>query len=279
METNSPGTFQPHGICKLTRQEGRFVDSHIIPESLTRASIRSNPLFQYRAGTPGARPVRRWSSWYDPTLVTEEGEKLLSELDNWAVSELRRHRLVWSGWGNESSVARGHTLINGGPIGVRHVEGIEPTKLRLFFLSLLWRAAATTLEEFSEVVLVPEELERLRSMIVNGDAAPLSFYPCQLTQLSTKGVIHNYAPLREMKYAPDLRADAKTLSIELPTFRFYFDGLIVHMHIALPEAYSIERLGNLIVGADESLVLSTVSFEESAQYMNMRTVRKEHGLL
>lgn len=242
MTTNSSGAFEPHSLCKLTHREGRFVDSHIIPEALTRTSIKRNPLFQYRAGTPGARPVRRWTSWYDQTLVTEDGEAILSELDGWAISELRRHRLVWSGWGNESSVAGHHTLVSGGPIGVRHVQGIEPTKLRLFCLSLLWRAAATTLEEFSEVVLAQEELERLRLMIVNGDAAPLSFYPCQLTQLSTKGVIHNHAPLREMKYAPDLEGDAWRLSIELPTFWFYFDGLIAHMHIGLPEAYSVERL-------------------------------------
>lgn len=271
------GTNKPHGLCKLTHREGNFVKSHIIPESLTRPSIKTNPLFQYRAGAPGVRPVRRWSSWYDSALVTKEGEKLLSELDTWAVFELRRHRLVWSGWGNRSSLTGHHTMIGDGPIGVRCVDGIEPHRLRLFFLSLLWRAAATTLEEFSEVVLAPEELEKLRSMIVNGDAAPLSFYPCQLTQLSTKGIIHNHAPLRETKYAPDLEGNGMR-SIELRIFRFYFDGLIMHMHIGLPEGYSVERLGKLIVGADESLVLSTVSFEESLQYMNMRALVEELGI-
>src|SRR5687768_3921172 len=112
-------------------------------------------------------------------------------------------------------------------------------------------------------------------MIVSGNVAPLSFYPCQLTQLSTKGVIHNHAPVREIKYAPDLHSDGST-SIPLPTFRYHFDGLIAHMHINLPGAYNVEKLSTSIVGAAESLVLTTVSFEESLQNMNMGKVMREH---
>jgi hypothetical protein len=58
----------------------------------------------------------------------------------------------------------------------------------------------------------------------------------------------------------------------MPTFRFYFDGLVAHMHIGLPNSYSIERLGNLLVGAESTLVLSTVTFEDSLQYLNMRAL-------
>jgi hypothetical protein len=141
----------------------------------------------------------------------------------------------------------------------------------------LWRAAATTLEEFSDVTLADDELEKLRLMILHGDATPLSFYPCQLTQLSTKGIIHNHAPVADIKHAPNLNAIGAQ-SIGLPTYRFYFDGLIAHMHVGLPKSYSVGQLGNLIVGAENSVVLSTVSFEDSLQYMNMRAIFEERGI-
>lgn len=124
------GARKIHGVCKLTHRHGKFVDSHIIPASLTKPSVKGSPLFQYGSGK---RPVRRWSSWYDPRLVTADGEKYLSDLDTWAISVLRKHRLVWSGWGDESTLDGYHTRIDG-PIGVRRVEEIDPNQLRLFFL-------------------------------------------------------------------------------------------------------------------------------------------------
>ena len=270
----SKPTAPREGICKLTLREGTFVDSHIIPEALTRTSVKGNPLFQFGEGTSGSRPVRRWTSWDDRGLVTSDGEKLLSDLDSWAVSELRKNRLVWSGWGDERTLGPHHTQIPGLPIGVRQVDGIDPIRLRLFFLSLLWRAAATTLEEFSEVELAPDDVETLRLMIVNGDAAPISFYPCQLTQMSTKGPIRNHTPFRDAKFAPDLSGDG-SLSIPMPTYRFYFDGLVANMHIGLPDGFTVENLGSLLVGVDRTVVLSTVTFEDSLQLLKMRALIDE----
>ena len=43
--------------------------------------------------------------------------------------------------------------------GLREVQCTNPSELRLFFLSLLWRAVATSRPEFSDVNLAPGELE------------------------------------------------------------------------------------------------------------------------
>lgn len=262
-----------YGKCKLTMQPGVFVDSHLIPEALTRPSVRGQPLYQYGVGR---RATKRWSSWYDPRLVTSEGERYLSDLDAWAIQSLRDHRLVWSGWGSESSLGGSHTVV-AGPFGVRQVSGLDPKRLRLFFLSLLWRAAATELEEFSEVAISDDELEHLRQLILRGESGDLSFYPCQLTQLSTRGAIHNQTPIKDMKVLPG-DGILTPSSFALPTYRFYFDGLIAHMHVSLPKWSDAASLGNLIVGADETVVLSTVTFEESHQNLNMQSVMRDCGL-
>ena len=69
----------------------------------------------------------------------------------------------------------------------------------MFFLTLLWRAAATTLPEFSEVVLPDKDLEQLRQMICMSIVEPISFYPAYLIQLSIIGIAHNHAVIAQVK--------------------------------------------------------------------------------
>jgi len=261
------------GICKLTGTEGVFVDSHLIPKALTKPEQKGLPFIQYCSGAP---PRKRWSSWYDPQLVTQAGEMILGAIDTWAVAELRKHKLVWSGWKDSRTLGSLHHSITGTPWGIRKLEGINRARLRFFFLTLLWRAAATTLPEFSEVDLPREDLEQLRQMICLGNVEPISFYPAQLTQLSTKGVIHNHAPIAQIKKIPSL--DSATPPRDMPIFRFYFDGLIAHIHRhSSDDGYSAD-LGDLIVGAKETLVINTQTYEESTQQMNMELVISEGTL-
>jgi len=130
------------GTCKLTLKEGRFVKAHLIPRALTTPAEKGMPFFQWKSG---ATPKRRWSSWYDQNLVTRDGEDILTEFDTWAIAELRKQKLVWSSWGKSKSLGSLHSAASGTPWGIRKIKDTDPAKLRLFFLSLLWRAASTKL--------------------------------------------------------------------------------------------------------------------------------------
>lgn len=61
------------------------------------------------------------------------------------------HRLIWSGWGKDEMMLVPGT--NG--IGFRKVEGIDTTQLRLFLLSILWRATMSKMHEFSAIRMLP----------------------------------------------------------------------------------------------------------------------------
>lgn len=258
------------GKCKLTFTDGLFVKSHLIPKALTTPSHKGLPFMQSKSD---AKPVRRWSSWYDSHLVTKAGEDILAEFDTWAISELRKQKLVWSSWGKKKNLGSLHSTASGTPWGVRNVEGIDPIKLRLFFLSLLWRAAATNLPEFAEVQLPQTDLETLRKMLLNRTTEPISFYPTTIIQLSTIGVIHNHAPIADIKRIPSIKQGEA--SLELPIFRFYFDGLIAHIHNQSSDDGYTSALGNLIVGASQTLVFTTHTYEESFQRKNLITVMSE----
>lgn len=258
-----------HGYCKLTGKPGRFVKSHIIPQALTKISERGSPFFQYGEGV---RPIQRCSSWYDQALVIREGEDILSEIDTRAIEALREHRLVWSSWGEATTLGGLHDVIQD-PFGVRQVH-LDTKMLRLFFLSLLWRAAASQLSEFKEIELPAADVEVIRKALVDGLEPPMSFYPIQLTQLSTLGPVHNHAPRRDVKYLPC--ADGAERPIDM--YRFYFDGLIAHVMLPPFDTVDIGGLGALVLGGVSSVVLPTVTFEQSAQRRDMTAILREYDL-
>ena len=248
-----------NGICKLTRCHGKFVKSHLIPRGLTRPATSGNAFIE--AGE-GVRPNRRWDSWYDLELTIRKGEDILEKLDDWAIKELRKHALVWTDEKGERTPIIKPELMPGCDWGIREILGIDPSRLRLFFLSLLWRAAVTKRHEFSVVSLPKEELEQLRLMLLNGDPGPLDFYPAQLICLYTVGEIHNHTPITLTKEIP---AYDNVPARQIAIFRFYFDGLVVHIHRhAYDNGYTANQ-GSLTVGHSDRLIVVVRPYENSFQ--------------
>ena len=119
------------GVCALTLEQGDFIAAHLIPKALTRPSLPGRPLVQLSSGK---KALRRWDSWYDDRLVTLNGENVLTELDTWAIEQLRAHRLVWSGWGQAKTLEGHYTPITETTWGIREkTSGLDTLRLRLFF--------------------------------------------------------------------------------------------------------------------------------------------------
>jgi hypothetical protein len=205
------------GTCALTGDQGQFVKSHLIPRALTRLSRKGEKFIQSGIGEPMTRVP---DSWYDLKLVTRVGEDILADIDDLGISALREHHLIWSGWNQHTSLV---DLLGLDPkIPVREFRLHDTKNLRLFFISLLWRAGASNLPEFRYVPLTPEEIEDLRQKVFNRDPGAQEDYPIILHQLSTLGAPHNRAPLLE----------EDTIKIEgepdrkVTYVRFYFEGLV-----------------------------------------------------
>ncbi len=203
-------------VCKLTGCEGKFVKSHIIPKALTRPTRKGNKFIQKAVGSSRDHYMKRADSWYDTGIVTREGEDFLADYDSHAISELRNKGLLWS----SPQMA---TPLTPGTSEILIANFDNPAKVRLFFLSLLWRSAVSTLPELSEISLPPEKIERLRRILTGSEGDDLSFFPTSLIQLTEKGPIHNFIPLKQTigEWHKEI-------------FRFYMDGLIAHMHIEDP---------------------------------------------
>ena len=245
----------PEGRCKLTGKLGRFVKCHIIPEAVTRAERKGAHLVQFGTG----KPTRRWTSWYDPELVTAQGEGILARYDSWAIAQLRRHKLIWSSWGSSQALAADDFRpFPPSPWGLRSIRNFDTAKLRLFYLSVLWRVAATNLPEFAQIQLPNEEIDQLRTMLLEGSIEPLTFYPISLIQISTRGTAHNRPPVSQTKRLVEPEEN-------VPIVRIYFDGLIAHLHGASEHASRAIELGPIIIGNEDRMTINTVAYEDSSQ--------------
>lgn len=254
------------GECKLTGRFGKFVRSHLTPRALTRLEIAGAAIHEGGKGQP---TKQRWDSWYDRGLVVRAGEDRLEALDTWAIAEMRRLKLVWSGWGDATDLGEHHQMIpvaNGW--GHREVTTTSPNTLRLFFISLLWRWAASDLPEASDVQLPPEHVERLREMVLNNDPTPLNFYRTSLVQLSDKGFAHNHTPIRQTKTNP---ATETTPERKIDFIRFYFDGLIAHMDIPSGSIRD-DEMSDAYVGHSSRQIVLTQTFGSSFQWENLQAL-------
>jgi len=140
----------------------------------------------------------------------------------------------------------------------------------LFFLSLLWRAAATNRKEFGEVQLSSDHMEILKDLLLRGSTGPQDFYPVSLLQLTTRSFANNLAPL-----ATDNTYDAGDgITQRLHVFRFYFDGLVVCFHRSIFGA-DVSDLAGIFVGHCPALAVLTRPAEDSFQMTNLLKGREE----
>lgn len=263
-------TKKKFGVCRLTGMSGEYVELHILPKALTRPKEAGIPFTQ---GGEGRRPIRRWSSWTDTSLVIRKGEDILEALDTWAIAVLRANQLVWSGWGDADALPADQTILDAEKRGFRSIGGVDQDQMRLFLLSLLWRAAASEIPEMSQVRMPEADLQFLRSLLVTGDPGPISFYPAQMIQLSTRGPTHNHTPIATTKSIPSLIDE--TPEMEIPIYRFYLDGLIIHFHRHASDDGYTASLADLVVGASSKFIVTTIPYDISFQGENLRRMREE----
>ncbi len=254
------------GRCSLTGNTGRYVKCHLIPKSLTKPRSSGSHFVQFGVDES---PTRVWDSWYDKSLVTREGEDILEGYDDFAVKELKRLELVWRHIRVPEQLVQ---LVYESPgmwsFGLRTVTFRDPRKMRLFFLSLLWRAAATKRREFAQIEIGSQELEILTAMVRDGNIDPLDFFPATLLQIVPPGFPHNHAPT-----ALDATVDTGGgREFRHNVFRFFIDGLIVNIHRS---KLDVSEISALIVGGDLQQAVQMQLVDDAMQIQHLMNARDE----
>lgn len=172
------------GLCRLCGKKGKLIKAHILPRGFY------SPIWDYgdpesskservpiviHLGEPRSKPTRTQSGLWDMQILcaTCDGD-VFGPLDKYATDILIK---------NPSWISCAHDDY-GEPI-LQIVESYDYKKLKLFYMSVLWRSAVTSHPFFNEVKLEPWE-QPLRDALIAGEPGPQDFfsvYPFNYTGL------------------------------------------------------------------------------------------------
>lgn len=259
------------GICKLTGSPGKFANAHILPRALTRLSRSGEKAIETSLG---ARPLNRPQTWYDNSLVIQEGEKILESIDTPAIAALRKHKLVWSAFNCDAPFGPDDLIQIDSSLALRQVDISSAEQIRLFFLSVVWRAAASSRPEFAHVLIADEILEDLRQRVLTKEVGNVWDYPMVLDQLITRGLAQNRTPLVEQL---SFDVDGMDSPISLNTVRIYMDGLVAKVIFAKEAAFDLKHAGKIILGASSYTLVYSRTFEQSRTRENMLEVISDNA--
>ena len=150
-------------VCKLTGKSGCAVKAHIVPKAFYELPPQTEGPIRLLTNTPGEFPKRVPTGIYDDAIVTSEGESLFGPWDAYACEVLldrfeeftplyKNRRLA--GW---------------------QLEDVEYARLKLFGLSVLWRAHASTQPAFQRVKLGEHE-SKIRDLLLRAQPAKAEEY-------------------------------------------------------------------------------------------------------
>lgn len=254
------------GICALTGAKGKYVKSHLIPRAFCDKNLDKVSRIEW--GEFGRRPSLRYTGWYDDRLVVEKGERILAQYDSSGANQIHQYGLCWRFFPLTDKAER-HQIADFELIRIRNTD---TRVLRLFFLSLLWRAAVTKHPGFREIRIDPLSLRKLRK-IVNGEVQPHpADFPIVLVLLTTKGQPQNLTPLRQKVPVPQI---APGLLREFKIFRFFLDGLIAHVGRKSMDSRLLKAWRPRALGINDDLILIGRPYEGSSQEYNLAALQSE----
>lgn len=256
------------GRCKLTGEYGPFVKAHILPRAFVDKNLDKTSRIEW--GERGKKPVLKHTGWYDASLVTKNGESILARYDSDAASILKKHGLIWHAFPPKSTVQRSESFGDWG-FELIEVSEIDTHKLRLFFLSLLWRAVASRRPEFREIRLEPIAKEKLRKIVageIDGDVAD---FPVVLLLLTTLGQPQNLTPLRQ---TISMREFGEALK-DIPVYRFFLDGLVAHIGRRALDWKLMKAWDRRVLGHSNNLYMIGRKYEGSFQDENLAFLQSE----
>ena len=164
--------------CKLTGNKGKPIKAHIIPKAFYELPPQEEGACRLLSNTPGTFPKKVPAGIYDSTLVTQEGEDTFEQWDNYATGLLLAENLEL-----ENITGQGHI------VGWQ-LTNYDYSLLKLFALSILWRAHASSHQAFKKVKLGPHE-PLIRNLLLNNDAGS----PDQYSVIISRWIDDGFGPV------------------------------------------------------------------------------------
>jgi hypothetical protein len=246
-----PGNALQMSRCKLCGEDRPLVGAHIIPESMypfDRGASRE-PLIIVPSA-PDIHPGKSRRGVYDRELVCGPCEAEFSPWDDYANRLLRKE-----------SGEHDYTYVDGEPRAYT-ITTYDYAKLKLFFVSLLWRASESNQTFCAHMSVGRQHTARLRQMIRNGEPRDPEEYSVFVVRLTHPDDAH-----RTVR-SPQRRRHASVLF-----WRFQFAGYMCD--IKVDQRPTPPPMCRWILRPDEPLRIMILPFNEVPEFKDLaRAVRK-----
>jgi hypothetical protein len=143
-------------ICQLCGQDRKLIDAHVIPRSFHRLDSKDPTPAKLVTNVEGRYPQKIRKGVYDQEILCEQCERRFSPWDNYGA------QLFIKDWPNFAPIMNGAEQVG------YELPTYDYPLLKLFFLSVLWRAAVSTHVMYSKIDLGPREAA-LKQSILSGD--------------------------------------------------------------------------------------------------------------
>ena len=168
--------------CKFCGNESTLIRAHIIPVGFFRRIRRGTKALEMITNRTGEYTTKSPVGVYDRTIVCSKCEAIWQEWDNYAQQLLAEEPL------NGKAQYHNNRKI------CFIVDNFDYMKLKLFFISMLWRASVSSHKFFSRVSLGEFE-DITKQHIVNndpGDSEDLSVVLSKFNHPLAKGILDPY---------------------------------------------------------------------------------------
>lgn len=200
------------GTCKLCLRSTTLCDSHALPNSLFNYILRKNDGKAIVIVDDAHTPIRYSSDTWDVQLLCADCERLLNQrYDAYGMSVFRGHQ--------------GKVILDS--VGVNLLR-IDRRRLRMFFLSVLWRISVSSHPNYSNIDLPFLWEEDLRSALLEGKPITQSRYTVAVYKMrdSTPEGGFDGESLRNFIMSPFGRSFGNLMSVCYPFMGFFVETFL-----------------------------------------------------
>lgn len=236
--------------CSGCKKEKNLINAHVIPEAFFVGLREKNQLPKLVTDTKGVYPKRCPIGVYDKNILCKDCEERFQQVDNYGVDLLLKKE------------HKQEKLMYKERIAGYKITSFDYSLLKLFFISILWRASISKHTFYSKVDLGPFE-DIAKNLIWNNDPGEIEIFPCVLAKFTDNKVGRiMFDPHREKFYG-------------INQYRFYLFGYV--LYIKVDQQKKSEFYEYFGISKRKDLIIIGRNFNNSKEFPVLKKIIENAG--